>query len=59
MIRSRKTWVLEFVREGPNRNDRFFRLLKNIASDVKTQNTEIYSSGEVLELLRAVLDGEK
>lgn len=56
---TRKEWVKQFVREGPSKENRFFRLMQNVEYDVKSGQTQIYSSQELLELLQAILDGDK
>lgn len=55
---TRKEWVLQFVKDGPSKENRFFRLMQNVEDDVKNGKIQIYSSQEVLELLQAILDGD-
>lgn len=59
MRTTRKTWVKQFVKDGPTKENRFARLMQNVEDDVKSGQTQIYSSQELLELLQAILDGEK
>ena len=56
---TRKEWVVQFVKDGPSKEERFLRLMQNVEDDVKSGQTQIYSSQELLELLQAILDGDK
>ena len=56
---TRKEWVKQFVKDGPSKEERFLCLMQNVEDDVKSGQTQIYSSQELLELLQAILDGEK
>ena len=56
---TRKEWVMQFVKDGPTKEDRFMSLKQNIEQDIQQDQMQIYSSQELLELLQAILDGDK